>query len=353
MQGDIDLFAGPGGLDLAARDLGRRVLGIELDPDAVETRRRAGLRTLQADVALLRPQQVYAAEYAAEQLPMGGLLGSPPCPLFSSNGNRQGLRRLDVLVACIYELLDGIDTRAQALVHLADDLEPSMPRDDQAELVFDSMPTSARAKAEAVAREALLVVEPARWAHDLLPEWIVLEQVPAVLPLWEVMADALGGHGYSAATGIVDASDFSVPQARERAVLVASRAREAKIPEPDYFPHLTMADVLCWPDAEGEVNTGRDWKPGGTRADAQTVDVGTRPAPTFTTKSLSQWHVRPGKDGPSRGLTVEEALVVQGFPRDYPVAGGREAAGRQIGNAVPPALARAVIGQVLDDPSDS
>lgn len=51
----LDLFAGPGGWDCGARDLGIDPLGIELDPTACKTRVAAGLRTLCGDVAQLDP----------------------------------------------------------------------------------------------------------------------------------------------------------------------------------------------------------------------------------------------------------------------------------------------------------
>jgi DNA (cytosine-5)-methyltransferase 1 len=41
----IDLFAGPGGWDLAAQSLGMEVVGVELDDAACATREAAGLRT--------------------------------------------------------------------------------------------------------------------------------------------------------------------------------------------------------------------------------------------------------------------------------------------------------------------
>jgi DNA (cytosine-5)-methyltransferase 1 len=41
-------------------------------------------------------------------------------------------------------------------------------------------------------------------------------------------------------------------------------------------------------------------------------------------------------------LTLEMAAVVQGFPADWVFAGGKTAAYRQIGNAFPPPVARAV-----------
>jgi DNA (cytosine-5)-methyltransferase 1 len=51
-------------------------------------------------------------------------------------------------------------------------------------------------------------------------------------------------------------------------------------------------------------------------------------------------------------LTVEMAGLIQGFPRSWRFVGGKTAAYRQVGNAFPPPVARAVgeaIARALDD----
>ncbi len=55
------------------------------------------------------------------------------------------------------------------------------------------------------------------------------------------------------------------------------------------------------------------------------------------------------KEGPDffRRLTVNECIVFQDFPRNYVLHGPKSAMFRQIGNAVPPGLARVIAKQIL------
>jgi DNA (cytosine-5)-methyltransferase 1 len=221
----VDLFAGAGGWDVYCAELGIDVLGIETDRQACETRAAAGFRTLQADVSKLDP-----ADY-----PCDVLIASPPCTAFSMAGKGKGRDALAVFATAIQRLRVGASLDRDWLDSQCDD------------------PT------------AHLVLEPLRWALALQPEWIAFEQVPPVLPLWRLMDDVLRERGYSTWTGVLEAERFGVPQTRERAILMASRAGHVSPPVPTHqryvsgeparhemtfdgelLPWVSMADALGW-----------------------------------------------------------------------------------------------------------
>lgn len=229
----IDLCAGPGGWDEALRMLGiTDVLGIEIDSDACATRAAAGHATLQGDMASLIP---HAVVWPAS---CSGLIGSPPCPSFSQAGNRVGMLELEHLVAHVHAVADGwMPYEAPANLGYDEEFGEPIPPD----------PRSA------------LVLEPLRWTDALKPPWVVLEQVPPVLPVWEAMGVTLGRWGYSVWTGVLNAADFGVPQTRQRAILIARRdGQPAHPPEPTHCrggavtllgelqPWVSMAQALGW-----------------------------------------------------------------------------------------------------------
>ncbi|WP_193215228.1 DNA cytosine methyltransferase, partial [Luteolibacter marinus] len=72
---------------------------------------------------------------------------------------------------------------------------------------------------------------------------IMLEQVPAVLPVWVAIGQALNEIGYEVATGVLNAEEYGVPQTRRRAILVARRDRAPALPRPTHkrFRKLDLA----------------------------------------------------------------------------------------------------------------
>jgi DNA (cytosine-5)-methyltransferase 1 len=187
----IDLFAGPGGWDCAAMVLGIDVLGIELDDAACRTRAAAGLTTMQADVAALNPMSF---------APCRGLIASPPCQAFSMAGKGAGRKALSAYQSAAYAMTSGASIDVTQLDQDCED-----PRGH-------------------------LVLEPLRWALALLPEWIALEQVPPVLPVWEATAEALRDNGYATWTGVLSSERFGVPQTRQRAFLLARYGKAVSPP---------------------------------------------------------------------------------------------------------------------------
>lgn len=236
----LDIFAGPGGWDEGYRMAGGtgRLVGIEWDADACRTARTAGHPRIRADVAALDP-----AMFAGR---VNGLIGSPPCTKFSGAGTGIGRKFLVVLAAAVARVFAGDDCREEIIrtvypAALADREARNAKRPEEKRWPRERVEAAARADAVAT----VLILEPARYVAVLNPEWVALEQVPDVMPVWEAYARALAGRGYSVHAGVLNAADYGVPQTRQRAVLVASRVRRVHLPEP------THAQVETGPDLFG------------------------------------------------------------------------------------------------------
>lgn len=329
-----DLFGGPGGWDWAARALGLSAIGVELDTATCDTRRAAGLATVEGDVRAYSPRDFPGIKH---------LIGSPPCQTFSVAGLGSGRRALDTVRRLALRMADGEDVRAE--IEALDDERTG------------------------------LVLEPLRWALEML-RWaveamdvspyqtILLEQVPTVLPVWEVIAEVLRDLGYHAVTGRLSAEQYGAPQTRTRAVLMAKLGSKVELPQPTHRPYrkgiaqhngdprlkpwVSMAEGLGW---------GMTNRPGLTVV-AGTAAGGTDPscvggsgarATLRGELAAGRWVHRdePGIADASvveqTRVSVRDAAVLQGFPGDYPVQGRKGERYQQLANAVPVGLARAVL----------
>jgi DNA (cytosine-5)-methyltransferase 1 len=171
--------------------------------------------------------------------------------------------------------------------------------------------------------------------------------------------------GYEAHWRLFNASDYGVPQLRPRVVIVALRndikdAFEWPTPEPFDAPTVgqTLQDLMAergWRGAKAWAERANDVAPtlvggskkhggpdlGPSRAKAAWASLG------VNGKSLAD--EAPDRDfvGMPK-LTVRMAARIQGFDDNWEFTGRKTAAYRQVGNAFPPPMARAVAAKLKD-----
>ncbi|MFF1408381.1 DNA cytosine methyltransferase [Streptomyces sp. NPDC058289] len=371
----LDLFAGPGGLDVAAHMLDVPSLGIEWDKGACETRYAAGLRTWHADVSAVRRDRFH-------ELPkeLNVLAGGPPCQTYSVAGNGAGRKALDKVENLIYAL---VRDRAS---------------DEEIDNQLKELGSDPR---------TALVLEPLRYAIKALScpnrdgrpfDVIVLEQVPAVKDLWDVYKNALemglpGKDGarfqYKVAkVKTLRTEAYGVPQTRRRAILIARLEKHGTpaVPQPTHHTYNSHKPTQGGPEDEmlvaqalqpelpmGETETPlRPWvpmrdvlkatkqRPKGRQLPFEIVSnygsggvstergIRTDGQPSFTvTGKVSRNAVRHtnGTLHDEKRMTIPEAGILQTFPPDYPWRGGDQS--QQVGNAVPPLFGMHVLAAAL------
>jgi DNA (cytosine-5)-methyltransferase 1 len=201
-------------------------------------------------------------------------------------------------------------------------------------------------------------------AEAITPKAVMLENVRGLLdPVFSDYRDGvdrrLRSLGYEPYWRLLQAADFGVPQLRPRVILVAIREglREFDWPEPSedvVAPTVgeALKDLMAadgWQGAEEwahKANTiaptlvGGSKKHGGpdlgpTRARQAWLALG------VDGKTLAERAPEPGFNGLPR-LTVRMAARIQGFPDHWEFVGRKTNAYRQVGNAFPPPVARAV-----------
>lgn len=341
----ISLFSGAMGLDIGLQQAGLNVvIGQDFEPACVETMRANGHKVLGGDIREIKPETL---------LEMTGLgvgepflvCGGPPCQPFSTAGKRLGIN----------------DPRGSLFMDYIRMIDYIRPRFFIMENVKGIMSSP-------------LKHVPSTERDENDPE----QRLGTVL---DVILSEFNKLGYKTVYGILDAVNYGVPQFRERFVLIGSRDHEdIFLPVPTHF-QMHQNENYRWKtvgetikdieNEEGEcgsltperkkylkmVPEGGNWKDlpkdivekamggayksGGGKVGFYRRLSYSQPAPTITTAPAQKATMlcHPVKDRP---LSVHEYARIQQFPEDWIFIGTTAAKYKQIGNAVPIGLAKAI-----------
>ena len=331
----LDLFCGCGGLSKGLELAGHQcLLGVDCVPDAVETFAQnhpasASYTGQIEDLTEARLREFF------DPKDVDMVVGGPPCQGFSTAGKGR-------------------------------------PKDERNQLVF----------------EFLRIVE------ICAPKVLIMENVPGLLaeknaPILKGIFDEIERLGYWADARVLSFEEYGVPEMRRRMIIMGAkddlgplfpkmthgeRGESSVVTVGEAFEDLRAADgnlynhdvegaritnsetkkrIACIPEGRGVryrtdeekylpegLRFGVDWgaMPEGRfrQTKLQRLDRSS-PAPTIMTSAYSYFH--PVED---RYLTVREAAACQGFPNDFVFSGKRTSQFRQIGNAVPPILGKAL-----------
>lgn len=347
----IDIFSGAGGLSLGAEMAGIRIkTAIEINKSAAQTflRNHKGAEVLQGDIQQLDPKILHS-----KKCPVFVIMGGPPCQGFSMSNTRT--------------------------------------RNMNNEKNF-------------------LFLEFVRFVKEIRPAWFVLENVWGLTNINEGKTQAMIENCFRAIKGynnisssILLASDYGVPQNRNRFFLVGNRLGiEFKFPEKHTkkitveeaigdLPSLQNGEMLEESDYtipfEDASSYARLMRKGSNKACQNYVSKNNdlvierykyigqgenwRAIPDFLMQNYtdkgrchSGIYKRLRADQPSvvisnyrksmlihphenRGISVREAARLQSFPDTFIFEGPLMHIQQQIGNAVPPLLAKAVFQQII------
>jgi DNA (cytosine-5)-methyltransferase 1 len=226
-----------------------------------------------------------------------------------------------------------------------------------------------------------------RW----MPDYVFVENVPGLqrLPSTESplsrFTELLDACEYKYEIGVLPALWFGVPQTRERLVLLASKTHSISLPSATYGPETNQkkySSVRDWigdlpplkaghtsksdPDHQASLLSsinllriaatpeggGRNSWPKQLWLDCHKNHTGhsdvygrlawDQPASGLTTRCISYSNGRFGHPAQNRALSIREAACLQTFPRTYRFSGSLTSRARQIGNAVPPLMAKSI-----------
>lgn len=328
----LDLFAGHG-WGVAMEKIGVKEHSVDIMPEVRETRFANGM----ADLVYENVWDVHHADV----LEFNTLIASPPCQGFSMAGSGTGRKALNDVVGLIHaKAYKSVDSLRE-----------------QGEILGDE--------------RTALVLAPLHYIEKYNPEYIALEQVPSVQPVWNVYADVLAEQGYHVWTGVLQSEQYGVPQTRKRSILLARKSSAIGVPVPtnsaynNQNPYALDAGMPSWvsiKDALGEIKieatgkTATHFKLGKQKNQAiRAVDTPSMtlafgndymsPRWASTYQDALDWSFKPEQKLTDRleRLSVEQAAVLQSYPAGFTFGGNKFHQFKQIANSVPPAMAELIL----------
>lgn len=232
----------------------------------------------------------------------------------------------------------------------------------------------------------VLFKEYVRILRQLSPKGFLFENVYGITgaqngDAWQEIREAFEEAGYKIFYRILDAADYGVPQHRERLFIVGTKGEDFLFPRPTHGPdspaqyqHFSAAEAISGVDAskipDDFVLGGRFGHllkdiPPGLNYSFYTEKMG-HPNPVFAWRSkFSDFLYKADPERPvrtikaqggqytgpfhwdSRPFSVNEFKRLQTIPDNYKLVGSRQVAIHQIGNSVPPQLARILATSIL------
>lgn len=241
----------------------------------------------------------------------------------------------------------------------------------------------------------------------LKPEVFVIENVKSLLSTskgWfkEQIITKIEGMGYFVTVGVLKASDFGVPQNRERAIFICSKSKKVELPQPTVEKATTVREAIedlaylesNQGDFEQEYITeakteyqklmrknckklynhkasnhakiaidklkmippekGKEFLPIELLGKQQFKSTWGRlkwdePSPTIDTRFDAASNGINNHPFLHRAITPREAARLQSFDDSYIFYGTKVAVRTQIGNAVPPFMAKAIADKIYEE----
>ena len=352
----LSFFSGCMGLDLGLEKEGIEVLlACEVDPAARKT-----IETNRPNIALIGDIREYSAATIREKAGLSKteeidvIVGGPPCQAFSSAGKRQGFN----------------DERGNVFLSFIDLIAELRPRFAVIENVRGLL-------------SAPLKHRPHEMRGKNFPPLFQDEQKGGALLF---IIRRLKEAGYSISFNLYNAANFGAPQQRERIIIACSRDGEklpyltpthsekglyglpqwrtlrevleelpkdghhfVKFPEKRLKYYSLLKPGQYWRDLPVELHKealGASYNAGGGKTGFYRRLAWDKPSPTLVTHPAM-----PATDlahpEENRPLSIEEYKRIQELPDDWIIAGSLLNQYRQVGNAVPCSLGRAIARMLL------